>query len=80
MCMLNEAEITKLGPKEDVPIITFWTAGGTPCTTQCDIKHFGFGQSHFLSNKIVCFEQLHQMEVADVFLSPPALLLGPGRG
>lgn len=30
MCTLNEAEITNLGPKEDVPIITFWTTGETP--------------------------------------------------
>ena len=30
MCMLNEAEITKLGSKEGVTIVTLWTAGGTP--------------------------------------------------
>lgn len=29
MCMLNEAEITKLGSKEDIPIVTLWPADGT---------------------------------------------------
>lgn len=54
MCMLNEAEITKLGSKEDIPVITLWQQTGLSgsWTTQYDFKHLVLWQSHFFSNTL----------------------------
>lgn len=50
-------------------------------TTQCESKPCVLGQNHFLSDKTLGFEQLHEIKVdRSRFLNLPARLLGTENG